>query len=98
MIACVFWFDAKPKILTQHTKLTNNPATVSLPLPVLLSSISCMWILLGVIRMGTGWTIAVSYRQMGGHTEFVLKMPSRYHEITKTNNTWKTSGQSSHSH
>lgn len=29
-------------------------------LPVLLSSISCMWILLGVIRMGTGWTIAVS--------------------------------------
>ena len=54
MIACVFWFDAKPKILTQHTKLKNNPATVSLPLPVLLSSISCMWILLGVIRMGTG--------------------------------------------
>lgn len=31
------------------------------PLPVLFSSISCMWILLGVIRMGTGWTMAVSY-------------------------------------
>ena len=29
-------------------------------LPVLLSSISCMWILLGVIQMGTGRTIAVS--------------------------------------
>ena len=29
-------------------------------LPVLLSFISCIWILLGVIRMGTGWTIAVS--------------------------------------
>lgn len=35
---------------------------VASPLPVLFSSISCMWILLGVIRMGTGWTMAVSYR------------------------------------
>lgn len=35
---------------------------------------------------------------MGGHTVLVLKMPSRYHEITKTNNASKTSGQSSHSH
>lgn len=32
------------------------------PLPVLFSSISCMWILLGVILMGTGWTMAVSCR------------------------------------
>ena len=44
--------------------------------------------------MGTGWTIAVSYRQMGGNTEFVLKMPSRYTEITKIKNTSKTGGQS----
>lgn len=35
---------------------------VASPLPVLFSSISCMWILLGVIRMGTGWTMAVSWR------------------------------------
>ena len=48
--------------------------------------------------MGTGGTIAVSYRQIGEHTKFVLKMSRRYHEITKTNNTSKTSGQSSHSH
>lgn len=38
-----------------------GPKGVS-PLPVLFSSISCMWILLGVIRMGTGWTMAVSWR------------------------------------
>lgn len=53
------------------------------PLPVLFSSISCMWILLGVIRMGTGWTMAVSYwtdREIRGETgKLTKKGRHRFH-------------------
>ncbi|TNN60645.1 hypothetical protein EYF80_029118 [Liparis tanakae] len=45
-----------------ETLKLRQPLTVVWWLAPGQSSISCMWILLGVIRMGTGWTMAVSWR------------------------------------
>lgn len=66
-----WWWMLSIKKLNKQWKNKALRAEVVSPLPVLFSSISCMWILLGVIRMGTGWTIAVSWRtdkRTGGET------------------------------
>lgn len=77
--------------------LRPDKHTLVSPLPVLFSSISCMWILLGVIRMGTGWTMAVSWsresdRELDGETGSFTVPVERHGERLSWNRAQITSG------